>query len=96
MMLLAVLLMYFSHNLLSIYLLQIVQSLGGDSANLGSALGLQAAVEIDSLRIRSYHALFRHKESHVVCRPRLHYPGDHVSCHEFHSDALHDATNPNV
>ncbi|WP_289812934.1 MFS transporter [Arcanobacterium pinnipediorum] len=49
MMLLAVLLMYFSHNLLSIYLLQIVQSLGGDSANLGSALGLQAAVEIPIL-----------------------------------------------
>lgn len=41
--------MYFSHNLLSIYLLQVVQSLGGDSTNLGSALALQAAVEIPVL-----------------------------------------------
>ncbi|QRV02732.1 MFS transporter [Arcanobacterium phocisimile] len=49
MMLFAVLLMYFSHNLLSIYLLQVVQSLGGDSTNLGSALALQAAVEIPVL-----------------------------------------------
>lgn len=49
MMLLAVLLMYFSHNLLSIFLLQVVQSLGGDSSHLGTALALQASVEIPVL-----------------------------------------------
>jgi MFS transporter len=48
-MLLAVLFMFFSHNIIGTYLLQIIQSLGGNSANLGRAMFIQAVVEIPVL-----------------------------------------------
>ena len=48
-MLLGVLFMFFSHNIIGTYLLQIIQSLGGDSANLGRAMFIQAIVEIPVL-----------------------------------------------
>ena len=48
-MVLAVLFMFFSHNIL-----QIVQSLGGNSSNLGTAMFIQAVVEIPVLFTFSY------------------------------------------
>lgn len=48
-MVLAVLFMFFSHNIVSTYLLQIIQSLGGNSSNLGTAMFIQAVVEIPVL-----------------------------------------------
>lgn len=48
-MLLAVLFIFFSHNIIGTYLLQIVQSLGGNSSNLGTAMFIQAVVEIPVL-----------------------------------------------
>jgi len=48
-MLLAVLFMFFSHNIIGTYLLQIIQSLGGNSSNLGRAMFIQAVVEIPVL-----------------------------------------------
>ena len=53
-MLLAVLFIYFSHNIIGTYLLQIVQSLGGDSGNLGIAMFIQAVAEIPVLFTFSY------------------------------------------
>ena len=48
-MLLAVLFIFFSHNIIGTYLLQIVQYLGGNSSNLGTAMFIQAVVEIPVL-----------------------------------------------
>ena len=48
-MLLAVLFMFFSHNIIGVYLLQIIESLGGNSVHLGRALFVQAIVEIPVL-----------------------------------------------
>ena len=48
-MLLEVLFIFFSHNIIGTYLLQIVQSLGGNSSNLGTAMFIQAVVEIPVL-----------------------------------------------
>ena len=53
-MVLAVLFMFFSHNIVATYLLQIVQSLGGNSSNLGNAMFIQAVVEIPVLFTFSY------------------------------------------
>lgn len=47
--LLAVLFIFFSHNIIGTYLLQIVQYLGGNSSNLGTAMFIQAVVEIPVL-----------------------------------------------
>ena len=46
--------MFFSHNIVATYLLQIVQSLGGNSSNLGNAMFIQAVVEIPVLFTFSY------------------------------------------
>ncbi len=48
-MLLAALMMLTSHNIATTYLLQIIQSLGGDSSQLGVALAIQAIVEVPVL-----------------------------------------------
>lgn len=48
-MLLACLLMLTAHNILNTYLLQIIQSLGGNSSQLGIALAIQAVVEVPVL-----------------------------------------------
>lgn len=48
-MLLAFLLMFTSHNIVNTYLLQIIQSLGGNSSQLGTALAIQAVVEVPIL-----------------------------------------------
>ncbi|WP_242826990.1 MFS transporter [Butyrivibrio sp. MC2013] len=48
-MLLAVLFMYFSHNTVATYLIQVIEELGGGSEELGKALALQAGVEIPVL-----------------------------------------------
>ena len=48
-MLLACLLMLTTHNILNTYLLQIIQSLGGNSSQLGIALAIQAVVEVPVL-----------------------------------------------
>jgi MFS transporter, PPP family, 3-phenylpropionic acid transporter len=48
-MLLASLLMLTSHNIVNTYLLQILQSLGGDSSQLGITMAIQAVVEIPIL-----------------------------------------------
>ena len=48
-MLLAVLFIFFSHNIIGTFLLQIIQSLGGSSADLGKAMFIQALVEIPIL-----------------------------------------------
>jgi PPP family 3-phenylpropionic acid transporter len=48
-MLLATLLMLTTHNILNTYLLQIIQSLGGNSSQLGIALAIQAVVEVPVL-----------------------------------------------
>lgn len=53
-MLLAVLFIYFSHNIIGTYLLQIVQSLGGNSGNLGITMFIQALAEIPVLFTFSY------------------------------------------
>ncbi|WP_448947531.1 MFS transporter, partial [Lachnoanaerobaculum sp.] len=53
-MVLAVLFMFFSHNIVATYLLQIIQSLGGNSSNLGTAMFIQAVVEIPVLFTFSY------------------------------------------
>ena len=53
-MVLAVLFMFFSHNIVATYLLQIIQSLGGNSSNLGKAMFIQAVVEIPVLFTFSY------------------------------------------
>ena len=46
--------MFFSHNIVATYLLQIIQSLGGNSSNLGTAMFIQAVVEIPVLFTFSY------------------------------------------
>ncbi len=48
-MLLATLLMLTAHNILNTYLLQIIQSVGGNSSQLGIALAIQAVVEVPVL-----------------------------------------------
>lgn len=48
-MLLASLMMLTSHNIATTYLLQIIQSLGGDSRQLGIAMAIQAIVEVPVL-----------------------------------------------
>jgi PPP family 3-phenylpropionic acid transporter len=48
-MLLACLLMLTTHNIVNTYLLQIIQSLGGNSGQLGIALAIQAVVEVPVL-----------------------------------------------
>ena len=48
-MLLACLLMLTTHNIVNTYLLQIIQSLGGNSSQLGIALAIQAVVEVPVL-----------------------------------------------
>jgi len=48
-MLIACLLMFTTHNILNTYLLQIIQSLGGNSSQLGVALAIQAVVEVPVL-----------------------------------------------
>jgi len=48
-MLLACLLMLTAHNILNTFLLQIIQSLGGNSSQLGVALAIQAVVEVPVL-----------------------------------------------
>ena len=48
-MLLATLLMLTAHNILNTYLLQIIQSVGGNSSQLGIALAIQAVVEMPVL-----------------------------------------------
>lgn len=48
-MLLACLLMFTTHNIINTYLLQIIQSLGGNSSQLGIALAIQAVVEVPVL-----------------------------------------------
>lgn len=53
-MLVAVMFIYFSHNIIGTYLLQIIQSLGGDSGNLGIAMFIQALAEIPVLFTFSY------------------------------------------
>lgn len=49
MMLLALFFMYFSHHLIVIYLLQIIQSLGGNSADLGITMAAMAVSELPVL-----------------------------------------------
>ena len=53
-MLISVFFMYFSHNLIGVYLLQLIQSLEGDSSHLGTALAIQAVVEIPMLFAFTY------------------------------------------
>ncbi len=48
-MLIATLLMLTAHNILNTYLLQIIQSVGGNSSQLGIALAIQAVVEVPVL-----------------------------------------------
>lgn len=48
-MLIACLLMFTTHNILNTFLLQIIQSLGGNSSQLGIALAIQAVVEVPVL-----------------------------------------------
>lgn len=48
-MLVATLLMLTAHNILNTYLLQIIQSVGGNSSQLGIALAIQAVVEVPVL-----------------------------------------------
>ena len=48
-MLMAALLMSTSHNMVNTYLLQIIQSMGGNSSHLGTALAIQAVVELPVL-----------------------------------------------
>jgi len=48
-MLIASLLMFTTHNILNTFLLQIIQSLGGNSSQLGIALAIQAVVEVPVL-----------------------------------------------
>ncbi len=48
-MLIACLLMFTTHNIVNTYLLQIIQSLGGNSGQLGVALAIQAIVEVPVL-----------------------------------------------
>ncbi len=48
-MLVATLLMLTTHNILNTYLLQIIQSVGGNSSQLGIALAIQAVVEVPVL-----------------------------------------------
>lgn len=48
-MLLAALLMSTSHNMVNTYLMQIIQSMGGNSSHLGVALAIQAVVEVPVL-----------------------------------------------
>ena len=53
-MLISVFFMYFSHNLIGIYLLQLIQSLEGNSGHLGAALAIQAIFEIPMLFAFTY------------------------------------------
>lgn len=53
-MLLAVLFIFFSHNIIGTFLLQIIQALGGNSADLGKAMFIQALVEMPVLFTFSY------------------------------------------
>lgn len=53
-MLISVFFMYFSHNLIGIYLLQLIQSLEGNSGHLGTALAIQAIVEVPMLFAFTY------------------------------------------
>jgi MFS transporter, PPP family, 3-phenylpropionic acid transporter len=57
-MLLASLLMLASHNIVNTYLLQILQSLGGNSSQLGITMAIQAVVEIPILF--SFSKLIKH------------------------------------
>lgn len=52
-MLLATLMMLMAHSILNTYLLQIIQSVGGNSSQLGIALALQAVVEVPVLFVFS-------------------------------------------
>lgn len=57
-MLLAALLMLTSHNIVNTYLLQFIQSLGGNSSQLGITMAIQAVVEIPILF--SFSKLIKH------------------------------------
>lgn len=53
-MLVSVFFMYLSHNMIGVYFLQLIQSLEGNSGHLGTALAIQAIVEIPMLFGFSY------------------------------------------
>lgn len=65
-MLLACCMMLTSHNITGTYLIQIIQSLGGSSSNLGAALAVQAVVEVPVLFCFSKIVKYIHPDKLMV------------------------------